>query len=66
MRHVDLTGPNRYRPLDTLSPEQVFDLGVQLARKLPNLRVLTPVGDEPGETVTLDGKLLSKKGVAVF
>lgn len=66
MMNVDLRGPNRYQPLEGLTPAQVFDLGVQLARKLPHLRVLAPAGDEPGEEVTLDGKLLSKKGVEVF
>ncbi len=66
MMDIDLKGPNRYHPLDTLSPAQVFDLGVQLARKLPHLRVLAPVGDEPDEVVTLSGRVLSKKGVEVF
>lgn len=64
--NVDLGSARRYPPLNDKTPEQLFDLGVQMARTLRNVRVRAPVSEQPDETVTLDGHLLSKKGVAVY
>lgn len=66
MVNVDLSGQDRYPPLDGKTPEELFDLGVLMARTLRSVRVRAPVGERPGETVVLDGHLLSKTGVEVY
>lgn len=66
MIDVDLSSLGRYPPLDGKSAEELFDLGILMARSLKCIRVRAPVGDLPSETVVLDGHLLSKKGVAVY
>lgn len=66
MIELDLSCVGRYPPLDGKSADELFDLGVLMARSLKCIRVRAPVGDLPHETVVLDGHLLSKKGVAVY
>lgn len=66
MVEVDLKSALHYPPLADRSPEQLFELGCQMARTLKRIRVRAPVGDQPDEAVVLDGKLLSKKGVAIY
>lgn len=66
MVDVDLRSTRHYPPLDDKTPEQLFDLGIQMARTLKRIRVRAPVGEKPEETVVLDGHLLSRKGVEVY
>lgn len=66
MVEVDLNSVGHYPPLDSKSPEELFDLGIRMACCLKTIRVRAPVGDKPDETVVLDGHLLCKKGVAVY
>jgi hypothetical protein len=64
--NVDLRSARRYPPLNDKTPEQLFDLGVQMARTMRRIRVRAPVSEQPDETVVLDGHLLSRKGVEVY
>ncbi|MGE5546838.1 MAG: hypothetical protein ACM33T_08070 [Solirubrobacterales bacterium] len=66
MFEVDLRSQDRYPPLAALSTAELFALGCALARTMPGLRVRAPVSDDEDAAVTLDGKLLSRKGVEVF
>lgn len=66
MVEVDLKSVGHYPPLDGKSASELFDLGVCMARTWKQIRVRAPVGDQPDETVILDGHLLCKKGVAVY
>lgn len=63
---VDLMASGHYPPLDTRSPQELFDLAVEIAQAFDNVRVRTPVSDQPNETVELSSRLLQKKGVALF
>lgn len=63
---VDLMADGHYPPLDGRTPEQLFELAVEIAQALDNVTVRTPVGDHPDETVVLSSRLLQKKGVALF
>jgi len=66
MCDVDLKAKDHYPPLDAMSTEELFAFGVTLAKTLPNMRVRTPCGEEPDEAVTLDSRLLRKKGCEIF
>ncbi|MBX9633919.1 MAG: hypothetical protein K2X44_02965 [Magnetospirillum sp.] len=63
---VDLMSSGHYPPLDSRSPEELFELAVKIAQSLDNVCVKTPAGDEPQQCVVLSSKLLRKKGVAMF
>lgn len=63
---VDLMAREHYPPLDTRTPEQLFDLAVLIVRTLDNVAVRAPVGEGPEESVVLTSKLMRKKGVALF
>lgn len=62
--NIDLLSKDMYPPLQALSTEELFAFGLSLARSLPHMRVRAPVGDDA--VVTLDSKLLRKKGCEVF
>lgn len=66
MREIDLTSEHRYPPLDTMTSDDLFSLGVTLACSLSGVEVRTPAGDGPDEAVTLCSKLLCKKGCQVY
>lgn len=66
MHKIDLTSGTRYPSLDSLSSDELFSLGVTLARTLTDVEVRTPAGDNPDEAVTLSSKMLCKKGCQVF
>jgi hypothetical protein len=63
---VDLMSTGHYPPLDSRSPEELFELAVRIAQSLDNICVRAPVSDQPQECVVLSSKLLRKKGVEVF
>lgn len=63
---VDLMSSGHYPPLDSRSPEQLFELAVMIAQSLDNVCVRAPVSDHPDETVMLSSRLMRKKGVALF
>lgn len=62
---VDLVGRG-YPPLNGRSPTELFELAVQIALSLDDVRVHVPVGDRPDETVVLDSRVLRKDGVKLF
>lgn len=63
---VDLVANGHYPPLDGRTPSELFELAMEIAQTLENVRVRTPVGDHPSECVVLCSKMLRKKGVALF
>ncbi len=63
---VDLRADGRYPPLGDKTPNELFELGVEIVTAFENVRVRTPVGDRPEETVVLDSKVLRRRGVQVF
>jgi hypothetical protein len=65
MLSIDIKAETRYQPLNEKSAAELFDLGVLMARVL-KVRVRAPTGDLPDEAVTLDGRLLSRKGVEIY
>ena len=66
MLTLDLMSTGHYPPLDTRTPEELFDLAVKIASALDNVRVVAPVSDDPADKVVLSSKLMRKKGVALF
>ena len=66
MFQIDLKSPDGYRPLNSLSVDELFSLGLTIARAMPHTAVRCPTGEAPDEAVTLKGTILSKKGVEVF
>lgn len=63
---VDLMSDGHYPPLDTRSPQELFDLAVKIAQSLDNVCVRVPVSDEPKDTVVISSKLMRKHGVMLF
>ncbi|MBC7952052.1 MAG: hypothetical protein H7Z12_09590 [Rhodospirillaceae bacterium] len=63
---VDLMSDGHYPPLDSRSPQELFELAVRIAQSLDNVCVRVPVSDEPRDTVILSSKLLRKQGVMLF
>lgn len=63
---IDLRLDTPYPPLHEKTPQELFDFGLRLACALRNVQVRTPAGDEQDGALTLDGRLLTKKGVEVF
>lgn len=68
MVHVNLKGPDRYPPLGEKTPEELFDLAVEMSQALDNIQVTTPTADHASDQdqVVLDSRLMKKKGVKVF
>jgi|APMed6443717190_1056831.scaffolds.fasta_scaffold29402_3 hypothetical protein len=66
MGTIRLNDEQMYPPLQHLSLQERFDLACCIARALPDVKVCTVVGDTPEESVTLDGRLLRRKGAQVF
>jgi len=63
---LDLMSNGHYPPLDSRTPEELFELAVKIASALDNVRVVAPVGDCPEDRVVLTSKLMRKKGAALF
>jgi hypothetical protein len=66
MLTLDLMSNGHYPPLDSRTPEELFELAVKIASALDNVRVVAPVGDRPEDRVVLTSKLMHKKGAALF
>lgn len=66
MGTIRLTDATLYPPLQKLSLQERFDFACLIAQALPDVKVCTPVGEEPEETVILDGRILHRKGAKVF
>lgn len=63
---LDLMSNGHYPPLDSRTPEELFELAVKIATSLDNVRVVVPVGDRPEERVVLTSKLMRRQGAALF
>lgn len=63
---IDLSQEQVYPPLRQLAAAERFDLACLIAQALLDVRVRTPVGDRPGETVVLDGRMLYHNAARVF
>jgi|AGTN01.2.fsa_nt_gi hypothetical protein len=63
---VDLVAKDHYPPLDAKSAAELFELAVQIAQSLDDVRVRAPVGELPEETVMLDSRFLRQAGVRLF
>lgn len=66
MGTIRLNEATLYPPVRDLSLQERFDFACQLAQALPDVKVCTVVGDRPDETVTLDCRVLRRKGAQVF
>lgn len=66
MGTIQLHSEGIYPPLEKLSLQERFDFACRMAQALPDVKVCTVVGDTPEETVTLDGRVLRRKGAEVF
>lgn len=66
MFEIDLKSRDGYLPLSTLSVDELFSLGLAIARAMPHTAVRAPTGEAPGDAVTLKGTILSKKGVETY
>lgn len=66
MGTVQLDRPDMYPPLADLSLQERFDFACRIAKALPDIKVCTVVGDTPEETVTLDGRMLRRRGARIF
>ncbi|MBR9972313.1 hypothetical protein [Magnetospirillum sulfuroxidans] len=66
MGTIQLNTGNIYPPLESLSMQERFDFACRMAQALPDVKICTVVGDTPEETVTLDGRVLRRKGAQVF
>ncbi|MGE5505951.1 MAG: hypothetical protein ACM31L_16135 [Actinomycetota bacterium] len=63
---LDLMAEDRYPPLATCTPAQLFELAVKLAQALDNVTVRAPVGTLPDEAVVVTSRLMHKAGAALF
>jgi len=55
------------RPVDTeISKEEIFLLGVTLARATPQVCVRVAVGPKAGDRAILDGRMLAQEGIEVY
>ncbi|MBC7907399.1 MAG: hypothetical protein H7Y60_11735 [Rhodospirillaceae bacterium] len=63
---VDLMSDGHYPPLDSRSPQELFELAVRIAQSLDNVCVRVPVSDQMHETVILSSKLMRKRGAMMF
>jgi len=57
--------PGHYDPSHEISAE-LFAIGLNLARAMPDVRVRVAVGPDSGDRAVLDGRVLSQEGVALF
>lgn len=66
MTMIDVNAQTRIPGISRLSPEQLFELAVYLARTQPTWQVRVIPGPQSEGPIVLDGRMLAHEGVELF